>query len=122
MKLLTKEIIKNIPPLYATDGVDPTKKIAYIKFFNPQGSGTWFIFEANAYTRDARQIPLKDADLDDVEDVMFFGYIVGAGQTQELGYFCLSELAGFKGRLGLGIERDMSYRPKSLADLQRKQD
>lgn len=120
MKLLTKEIIQDIPALYSTDGIDPAKKMARIKFFNPQGSGTWYVFEANAYLLDGRQVPLKNADLSDIQDVMFFGYTTCAGQQGELGYFCLSELQTYRGRMGLLIERDMYYRPESLAELKRK--
>jgi len=38
MKLLTKQILKRLPPLYSQEKVaDP---VAQVKFFNPAGAGT----------------------------------------------------------------------------------
>lgn len=118
-KLLTKRVIRDIPPLYATDGFNPSRKMARLKLFNPGGAHTWYVFEANAYLLDGKQVPLQDADLSDVKDVMFFGYSVGTG-NDELGYFCLSEIISYKNRMGLTIERDRLYKPESLAEIKRK--
>ena len=43
MKLLTQEIIKQLPPLYTQDNVEDP--IAYIKFFCPWSSWTWYVLE-----------------------------------------------------------------------------
>ena len=44
MKLITKAIEKKLlnTPLYSTDG--NTVKDVLVKFFNPCGAGTWYVF------------------------------------------------------------------------------
>ena len=89
MKLLTKEILKRLPALYSQENnPDP---IVQVKFFDPCGSWTWYATEFDG----------KD---------IFFGMVDGF--EKELGNFSLSELQSFKGRLGLGIERDLYFTPK----------
>ena len=48
-------------------------------------------------------------------DFIFFGLV--AGLEIELGYFSLSELQNAGGSLGLPVERDLYYQPKSLKEL-----
>jgi len=94
MMLLTKDIRKRLPPLYANEHVkDP---IAVVKFFDPAGSWTWYATEFDG-------------------DDTFFGLV--DGHDKELGYFSLAELAAHKGRLGLGIERDLHFTPTPLSAL-----
>ena len=45
----------------------------------------------------------------------FFGLV--SGSEVELGYFSLKELKEVKGPIGLPIERDLYYEPKSLREL-----
>ena len=88
MKLMTKAIEKR----FAKIGGQEHKKdpIVVAKFFNPTGSGTWFATEYNPNTG------------------MFFGYVsIFGDHNDEWGYFSLSELTNYRGRFGLGIERDM---------------
>ncbi len=93
MKLLTEEIKKILPPLGATaEQADP---IAYVKFFNPTGIGTWWASEF------------------DPESGIFFGK-ADLG-FPELGTFSLQELESYKGPFGLGIERDIFFNPKPLS-------
>ena len=42
-----------------------------------------------------------------------YGYVVGF--ESELGYFSLKEIETIKGALGLGVERDISFKPTALA-------
>lgn len=92
-KLLTKEIEKKLPALYSQDGKDPSKVRVIVKFFNPCGAGTWYATEY------------------DPEQRLFFGY---AKITDgELGTFSLDELASFRGRFGLPIERDLYWDDKT---------
>jgi len=95
MKLLTKEIRRKLPPLYSQDGKGG-KAICYLKMFTPDGN---FTFYATEY---------------DGEDT-FFGLV--DGHCKELGYFSLSELKGVSGPLGLPIERDKFWQPKTLAEI-----
>ena len=50
----------------------------------------------------------------DGEDI-FFGLVIG--MEMELGYFSLSELESVRGSLGLPIERDLYFKPKTLQEL-----
>ena len=93
MKLLPKEIREQLPPLYSQDGKGG-KAIAYVKFFI--GSWTWWATEF------------------DGEDT-FFGLVEGF--EKELGYFSLSELENTRGPMGLPIERDLYFQPKTLEEI-----
>lgn len=93
MKLLTQEIKKQLPPLGATsEQLDP---IAYVKFFNPCGIGTWWACEF------------------DPESGIFFGK-ADLG-FPELGTFSLHELESYKSPFGLGIERDIHFTPRPIS-------
>ncbi len=95
MKLLTKAIIKKLPKLGTTNNKSPENTIAVVKFFNAAGAGTWYATEF------------------DGEDT-FFGKVVL--HESELGYFSLQELQNFRGRFGLGIERDLFFKPTPLSE------
>ena len=97
MKLLTKKILKQLPPLMSQSKVkDP---IVPTVFFNPIGRGYWFPYEYDPETK------------------TFFGYVSIFGDwNDEFGYFTLAELEEYKGMLGLGIERDMHWTPKPLSE------
>ena len=95
MKLLTEELRKKIPPLYAQDGKGG-KSITYVKFFTPDSNWTWHVTE---YDR---------------EDT-FFGLV--DGHCKELGYFSLAELEEVTGPMGLPIERDLYFKPKNLQEI-----
>jgi len=96
MKLLTAQLIKR----FAQVGSQEERKdpLAIAKFFNPAGAGTWFATEI------------------DPETGNFFGYVSIFGNwNDEWGSFSLRELEHFRGRFGLGIERDRFFteRPAS---------
>ena len=96
MKLLTKEIRKQLPALYSQDEVaDP---VVHIKFFDPCGSFTWFILEY------------------DGEDTFFAFVKSHLCPEGELGYVSLSELKTIKNPMGLGVERDLYFQPKPLSE------
>ncbi|MGD8457513.1 MAG: DUF2958 domain-containing protein [Anaerolineales bacterium] len=93
--LLDQASREKLPPLYSGEefGLDAT---AHVKFFTPDSSWSWFASEF------------------DGED-LFFGLVIGL--EIELGYFSLSELQSVRGPLGLPIERDLYYEPKTLKEL-----
>jgi hypothetical protein len=95
MKLLTKEIRRKLPPLYSQDGKGG-KAMAHVKFFTPDSSWTWYATEF------------------DGQDT-FFGLVDGL--DKELGYFSLAELEQVKGPMGLPIERDLHWHPKTLEEI-----
>lgn len=95
MKLLTKEIHNALPPLGSQDGRGG-EAIAYVKFFTPDAGWTFYGTEF------------------DGED-LFFGLVDGL--EKELGYFSLKELRKARGPLGLPIERDLYWEPKTLEEI-----
>ena len=48
-------------------------------------------------------------------DFRFFGLV--DGHCKELGYFLLSELEEVRGPMGLPIERDLYWQPKTLEEI-----
>lgn len=98
IELLDVESRAVLPDLYSNEKLG-FAAIAPVKFFQPDGSWTWFASEYDG-------------------DDTFFGLV--SGFEVEIGYFSLSELEGIKGGLGLPIERDRYYTPATLADLKAK--
>ena len=66
-----------------------------VKLFTPDANATWLLSEIDPENPDTA-FGLCD---------LGFGY-------PELGYVSLSELRGFRGRFGLPIERDLSFKPE----------
>ena len=93
--LLDQMSRKILPALYSQEakGIDA---IAYFKFFTPDSSWDWFVCEFDG-------------------DDLLYGVVIGA--EIRFDYFSLSELQSVKGPLGLPIERDLYFKPKSLKDL-----
>jgi hypothetical protein len=98
MELIPEELLNQIPKLYETE--EQTNPVAHIKLF--LDGWTWFITEISI-----------DGDI-------AFGYVVSPFES-ELGYFSLKELETIKGNLGLGVERDISFKPTALALIRRNQ-
>ena len=91
MKLLTKEILSKVHSLYADEGGDDPLIVA--KYFDPLTSYRFYMLE---YDPDER---------------IAFGYVTGMA-VDEYGSVSLDEwerLKGVKGRMGLGIERDIHF-------------
>lgn len=95
-ELLPDNMRDQLPKLYANEtlGLDAQ---AVVKFFSADSGWVWY---ASEY---------------DGEEV-FFGLVIG--YEIELGYFGLSELREARGPLGLPIERDRFFEPKTLRELQ----
>lgn len=89
MKLLTKEIREKL--LKAGREGNPEQKII-AKFFNPTGAGTWYALDAE----------------ESGDDLICFGYVTGLAYD-EFGSFSINELQAYRGRFGLGIERDIHF-------------
>jgi hypothetical protein len=108
MKLLTKAIEKTIPALYSGENTPLAEKKIVVKFFDPTGSWTWYAVEASAVrASDEECVPLNECVGAERKDVMFFGLV--DGHEKEWGYFTLAQLTSVKGRLGIGIERDLHF-------------
>ena len=92
MELMTPELRETL----LANGRTPDRDLPpAAKFFNPSGSGTWLVV---------------DADPED-NDILHCLTDLGFG-TPELGSVRLSELQSYEGPFGLGIERDLYFRPK----------
>jgi hypothetical protein len=92
MKLLTLEIIRKLPKLYATEDTPLHEKVFTCKFFTPWSSWTWYVTEG---------------DRQEDGDWLFFGYVEGL--EGEWGYFALSELESIDGPFSLKVERDLHF-------------
>jgi len=98
-KIMPKALEKKLPPLNSQDGkgMDAT---VHAKFFDPQGSATWYLTEYDPKTGDA------------------FGYadMFGSGDSQsaEMGYFNVWEIGQTMGKMGIPMERDNYWTEKTI--------
>lgn len=90
------EVAKLLPPLYSQERKGE-QAIVHVKFFTPDSNWTWYATEF------------------DPEERIFFGLVVG--METELGYFSLDELMASTGPLGLHIERDVNWEPRTIAEV-----
>lgn len=95
---LPKEIAKDIPELYATDGGLIGDKTAYLRYFMPFSSYTCYVLEADKHTGE-----------------MFA--LVTLGYGWELGYTSLAEIESVKVS-GIRIERDIHFEPTKLHEIE----
>ena len=95
MQLMTQEIAEQLKNQFPM-GSD-MEQLVVVKFFDPCGSWSWFAMNMD-----------EDGD-----------YIWGVvrGFEIEMGSFSLSELQEYKGRLGIGIERDLYFKPIPAKEL-----
>ena len=92
MQLVTPEIRER---LIANGNSRDSDHVPVVKFFNPIGAATWLV-----------------TDMDPDEHDHIFGLAdLGMG-FPELGWISLSELQDYKGPLGIGIERDLYFKPR----------
>jgi len=98
MQLMTKEIEQEFKNVGSQENVkDP---VIIVKYFNPTGAGTWYATEYDPNQR------------------LFFGYVsIFGDMNDEWGYFSLDELESFKGQFGLGIERDLYFKPTKFSEV-----
>ncbi len=92
MKLITKDLRKQLPALYSQENEKDPWVIC--KFFLPMTKWTWYATEFDG----------KDT---------FFGFV--SGEYPELGYFSLSELENLEDLYGIGVERDMYFETTRLS-------
>jgi len=100
MKLFTKAIEKKAQAQFVL-GSDLEKQVVVAKFFNPTGAGTWWLLNQDS------------SDLD------YCWGIVQLYET-EVGSFSKSELENYRGRFGLGIERDLHFEEVNAEELFQK--
>lgn len=97
MKILTKEVLKAFAKQGKTGNMQAKDIKIVLKLFNPTGAGTWYLYEKE-------------------DDDIYWGYVnLGDIDCAECGTVSMSELMAFRGRFGLGIERDMHFKPLSMS-------
>ena len=92
MELIPQNLLKTIPKLYETE--EQTNPVVYVKLF--LDGWTWYITEIS------------------IDNDICFGYVISPFGA-ELGYFSLEEIKSIKGTLGIGVERDLSFKPTKLS-------
>ena len=92
MQLMTPELREQL----IANGKDPEgDHRPVVKFFNPAGAATWLVYAM------------------DPEDNDYLRCLADLGMGfPELGGVLLSDLQGYRGPFGLGIERDLYFEPK----------
>ena len=98
MKLFNKTIDRQLFKQYAL-GSDLSKQEAVVKIFNPFGNGTWFILNS------------------DPNDPDYLWAIVDLGYGAEVGSVSRADLETYRGRFGMGFERDLSFDPVNAEEL-----
>ena len=93
MKLLTAEQTKRLLKNGAMDFTGDHVPVA--KFFNPCGAATWLVSAMDPADKDTLWVV---ADL--------------GADCVEMGTASLKEIASYRGRLGIGIERDLHFDPR----------
>ena len=96
MKLLTKELLKKLPPIgHSIKSKEEPQAI--VKWFTPDANFTWYVAEYNP------------------ENGMCWGLVDGL--AKEFGYFTIREIEALRGPLKLPVERDWSFDPCNLNSL-----
>ena len=96
MNLLTKELLKKLPPLGHSIKTKEEPQ-AIVKWFTPDSNWTWYVAEYNPENR------------------MCWGLVDGF--AKEFGYFNINEIKALRGPLKLPVERDWSFDPCNLNSL-----
>ena len=98
MRLFNKTIDRQLFKQYAL-GSDLSKQKVVAKIFNPYGAGLWFILNS------------------DPQDPDYLWAIVDLGYGAEVGSVSRSDLENYRGRFGMGFERDLSFDPINALEL-----
>ena len=96
MKLLTKELLKKLPPI--GHSIETKKEPqAIVKWFTPDSNFTWYVAEYDPATGQC------------------FGLVDGF--AKEFGYFNINEIKALRGPLKLPVERDWAFDPVNINSL-----
>jgi len=96
----TKEQLKKIPRLYATEDLPVKEKLVYLHFFI--GASDWYITEY------------------DGEDI-FFGYAILNGDVEmaEWGYVSLADLKSIRIGPGIEVDNDLFWKVRKASEVPR---
>jgi|694.fasta_scaffold00162_50 hypothetical protein len=98
MKLFNKTIDRQLFNQYSL-GSNLSKQEVVVKIFNPMGNGSWYILNS------------------DPNDPDYLWAIVDLGYGAEVGSVSRSDLETYRGRFGLGFERDLGFDPINAEEL-----
>ena len=99
MKLMDRNLCYLLPRLYETEEFTENERPVPVKYFTPDSSWTWYGLEYGP------------------EDRLFFGFVVSHLCPEgELGYFSLDELENGRGPLGMPIEQDRWWNPRTTLE------
>ena len=98
MRLFNKTIDRQLFKQYSL-GSDLSKQEVVAKIFNPVANGRWYILNS------------------DPQDPDYLWAIVDLGYGAEVGSVSRSDLETYRGRFGLGFERDLSFDPVNAEEL-----
>jgi hypothetical protein len=104
LQLLPYEIRENLPILGSQQSKGGQAKV-WAKCYTAGDSFAWYITEGSA-----RRDPEGKA-----VDYLLYGLV--AGEHRQLDCFWLSDLATFHSPVGLPVQRDSHWQPKSLAEI-----
>lgn len=100
MKLFTKAIMTKFPKYGATSEKQANEVPIIVKIFDPCGAATWYLTEYDA------------------ENEIFFCFAnLGDDTFAELGTVAKEELESYRGRFGLGLERDLHFGKHTLDEV-----
>ena len=101
MKLITKELLKQIPNLYEGD-TPIEEKIVYAHYFIPLLNWDWWACEYDPETKE------------------FFGYAnLNNSQMAEWGYFSLTEFEAISQAYPqCPVERELNFKPQKILEIQ----
>ena len=98
--LMTKELERTLPPLYAQEG-KRGDAIVYAHYFTPRSNWDWYVLEY------------------DPNDKLFFGYVCGL--ENEYGYFSIAEFEELNhNKIAPVVERDLYWEPKTLSEVRKE--
>jgi hypothetical protein len=108
-ELLPFYLREQLPALYSRE-YQGLNAVALVKFFTSDSYYTWYAAEGSPLDEDGYFDTNKERG-----DFLFFGLVVG--DEMEMGYFSVAELREVSRSLGLPVERDLDFTPKTLGEL-----
>ena len=111
MKLFTKEVMDRLEKQGNTRSKKPEEIMVVAKFFNPAGVGTWYVYD---YYRPEDGGELRE---DGTPEIFTAFANLNDPLCAECGDVSTEELESFKGRFGLGIEREIGFKPRPLHEI-----
>lgn len=104
--LFPEKLLEQLPELYSQENVEDP--LCLHRFISPDTSWIWYVIEGGVRISG------------EIEDIVFFGYVVG--DFPELGYFTLTgiELSFYVS--GMTISRDLFFEPTPLSRIKEVHD